>query len=107
MEGSRQKQYKVAGSGEGLLHEERICWRHCGLLRRKRRRRVSLLGGRIGEALARTRGTRKGGAPEAIVCFRSSYEEQNRALRSKSVSENDVRTGGWEIVHFVRPRTKV
>lgn len=64
-------------------------------------------GNRIGEALARTWSTRKSGAPEAIVLFRSSYEEQNRMSRSKSVSENEVRTGGWEIVHFVRPRTEV
>ena len=106
-EGFQRKPCKGAGSGEGPLHEEDIYLNHCGLLRRKRERCVSLLGngsvGRLPVPGARERAEPRKPSSCFGAATKSKIEYQDRGASA----EMKVRTGGWEIVHFVRPRTEV
>ena len=105
-EGSQRKPCKGAGSGEGLLHEEDIYWFHCGLLRRKRRRCVSLVGNGSERRLP-VPGARERAEPrKPSSCFGAATKSKNECQDQKRSAEIKVRTGGWEIVHFVRPRTE-
>lgn len=106
-EGSQQKRCKGAGSGEGPLHEEGIYWYHRGLLHRKRKRCVSLLGkgsvGRLPVPGARERAEPR----KPSSCFGAATKSRTECQDRRASAEMKVRTGGWEIVHFVRPRTEV
>ena len=106
-EGSQRKPCKGAGSGEGPRHEEDIYWNHCGLLRRKIRRCVSLL--RNGsEGRLPVPGARERAEPrKPSSCFGAATKSKIECQNRRASAEMKVRTGGWEIVHFVRPRTEV